>query len=331
MGKYLLFLVWGIVAIFLALASITSESSSSILAEVEPQRYAVSFPKAVRVKELYVVPGQQVKKGDPLIKVERPDLLLDVENQQKKIALLSSHLQKKELQMENNLYLNEIQYDLRKKDLENQIRRARFNIEQRKAMTAGMEKLNFAKDNLPSDSLIKESFNLLVIEKEGLEEEHYLKRQEIRSVFDLESSSIQAEIEQLEKEIALLEKEESELIRYARVDGAIGSIYVEIEELVPSYTNILSVYEDNPTVIRAFTNEHDPVHIESGAIVSVESTNRQYQIKGEIIEVGSRIIEYPQRLRTFDQKPSWGRELFIKIPEESKFLNGEKVFVILEK
>ena len=93
---------------------------------------------------------------------------------------------------------------------------------------------------------------------------------------------------------------------------------------------MLSVYENNPTIIRAFTNEHNNIDLVSGTEVLVESTNRQYKIKGTIVEIGSRIIEYPDRLRTFDQLPSWGREIFIQIPEESKFLNGEKVFVILD-
>ena len=71
--------------------------------------------------------------------------------------------------------------------------------------------------------------------------------------------------------------------------------------------------------------------IMSGDEVVVESTNRQYKIKGIVSEVGSRIIEYPNRLKGFREIEAYGRELFIKIPEESNFLNGEKVFVILNK
>lgn len=316
---------------FLLMISLTSGTSSAILAEVEPQRYAVSYPKAVRIKEVYVVPGQQVKKGDRLIKVERPDLLLDKESKQKKIDLLKSNLEKKELQKENKIYLNDIQFELRRSELKNQIQRLHLTINQQNHLKGELRKLNFAGGQENSaDSLMEKRLELLHIELGNLVQEHQVKKQEILSVFDLESSSLMAEVDQLEKEAELLQQEEQELIQYARVDGAIGNIYVEIEELVPPYTNLVSVYENNPTIIRAFTNEHEPLELKSGADVYIESTNRQYRIKGKIIEVGSRIIEYPQRLRTFDQMPSWGRELFIEIPEDSRFLNGEKVFVILE-
>lgn len=330
MGKYLLFIVCGLVAIFLGIASITSQSSSSILAEVEPQRYAVSFPKAVRVKEIYVVPGQQVKKGEPLIKVERPDLLLDRENQLRKIDLLTSNLEKKELQKDNKLYLNDISYDLQKQELENKIQQLKGRIAGQQKYSDRLNELKLT-DQASPDTILVQQLQVLEKEKVTVQREYNLKKQEIAALYDLEFSSVLAEIEQLKKELEVLKQEEQELIQYARVNGAIGNIYVEAEELVPAYTNLISVYEDNPTIIRAFTNEHESVKIESGMHVLVESTNRQYQIRGQVIEVGSRIIEYPQRLRTFDQRPSWGRELFIKIPEESKFLNGEKVFVILEK
>ena len=50
---------------------------------------------------------------------------------------------------------------------------------------------------------------------------------------------------------------------------------------------------------------------------------------GEITEIGSRIIEYPSRLQTYRDIPMYGRELFIKIPPENKFLSGERVFVTI--
>lgn len=316
-------------AVFLVIVSFTSEDSSSILAEVEPKRYAISFQKTVRIKELYVVPGERVKAGDPLVKVERPDLLLEKDNLLNKIALLKANLEKKQLQKSNKLYLNDLEFELKRKQLLNRIEELKLQIDQQNKLKAGFKKLNYESQN-KTDSLLNNSLKLLLNEKEILEQEYDLNTQEIKSVFDLETANTSAEVELLEKEVRLLEDEEKELIQYARVEGAIGSINVEVEELVPAYTSLLSVYENNPTVIRAFTNERYSVEITSGSDVYVESTNRQYKIKGKIIEVGSRIIQYPDRLRTFDQQPSWGREIFIEIPEESNFLNGEKVFVILQ-
>ena len=329
MKKYIFFIVWLILAVGLAFIAFNSEDSATILAEVEPRSYAVSFEKNVRIKELFVVPGEQVKKGDPLIKVERPDLLIEKENKLNKLALLKANLGKRNLQKENKLYLNDLEFDIKEKQLQNQIQETRTSLDQQKRIQEGFKKLDW-QNQIVIDSIRLSKLQLLEGEKELLTREYQLKRKEINSSYALEEANAQAEIELLDKEIQLLEQEEMELTQYARVSGAIGSIQVETDQLVPAYTNLLSVYENNPTVIRAFTNEHNEIELISGTEVMIESTNRQYKIKGTVIEVGSRIIQYPERLRTFDQMPSWGREIFIEIPQESKFLNGEKVFVILQ-
>jgi hypothetical protein len=78
-------------------------------------------------------------------------------------------------------------------------------------------------------------------------------------------------------------------------------------------------------------NEGYKYDLAVGQIVKVESTNRLYKTEGVISEIGSRIIEYPTRLRSNQNIPMWGRELFIKIPEQNNFLNGERVIVSLKK
>ncbi len=329
MKNHLLFIFWVCLTLVLAFVAFNSEDSAAILAEVEPNSYTISFQKTVRVKEIYVVPGQQVKTGDRLLKVERPDLLLEKENIANKIALLKSNQDKKELQKRNKQYLNDLEYDLKKKQLHTEIEEINITLDQRNKVLDDFKRLDIEYNSTP-DSILQNKLSLLKEENALLEREHNLRLREINSVFELEQTNTLAEINLLEKEINLLNEEEQELVQYARVDGAIGSINIELDQLVPSYTNMISVYENNPTIIRAFTNEHNNIELTSGDRVLVESTNRQYKIEGTIVEVGSRIIEYPDRLRTFDQLPSWGREIFIKIPEESKFLNGEKVFVILD-
>ena len=100
-------------------------------------------------------------------------------------------------------------------------------------------------------------------------------------------------------------------------------------ELVPPYQSILSIYSLNPTVIKAFINERGIAGLNVGAKVQVESTNRMYRISGEIIEIGSRITSYPQKLNVINGVNSYGQEIFVKISENNQFLNGEKVYVYI--
>ena len=74
-------------------------------------------------------------------------------------------------------------------------------------------------------------------------------------------------------------------------------------------------------------NEKNRYKLGVGDEVMVESSNRPYQINGKVIEIGSRITSYPARLLVDQDLRLWGQELFIEIPPENEFLNGEKVFV----
>ena len=181
------------------------------------------------------------------------------------------------------------------------------------------------------DDYLKLKLNALQNEQKNIEQQYKLDYQEARQLHQLELENLQNKIDQVNKEIEILRLEESELIQYSAINGAIGNISIEEGELAPPYETLLTLYEDNPTIIRALMSEQQNIAVRSGDEVTVESTNRKYKIKGKVLEVGSRVIEYPNRLRTFREVPMWGRELFIKIPDESEFLNGEKVFVILNK
>ena len=104
---------------------------------------------------------------------------------------------------------------------------------------------------------------------------------------------------------------------------------MQLNELVPPYQSILSIYSLNPTIIKAFVNERGMRGINVGANVEVESTNRMYKISGEIIEIGSRITSFPEKLNVINGVKSYGQEIFVKISENNKFLNGEKVYVYI--
>ncbi len=78
-------------------------------------------------------------------------------------------------------------------------------------------------------------------------------------------------------------------------------------------------------------NEGSKYSMEVGKQVMVESTNRKYSIEGRVSEIGARIVEYPNRLKANQNIPMWGQELFIKIPDDNKFLNGERVVVIIKE
>ncbi len=329
----LFYFVWLVVVVVLLLISyVFRDSRDTVVAVVEPQRIAVSFLKPVEVKEVFVIPGQDVKPGDKLIRVERPDLVLDIVKKENDL---------KSLMAEKKWAIEDVDKKLQVLEIENTTKRTKLeaDIGRLKAVLEGNKKLAREFGELANyhDTLNRYGADYFLLEISSLEREKQLLEKYYNAEIRRLNNSLQEKLElysikkeQMEDEIAELKQEQINLIQYAKTKGTVGNVYVEINELVPPYTTVISIYESNPTIIKAYMNEINKYPLDVGDKVQVESMNRYYHIEGEVIEVGSRIVEFPERLQPHGMLKEWGQEIFIQIPVENHFLNGERVFVVLE-
>jgi HlyD family secretion protein len=296
---------------------------------VEPQKSAISYQKAVRVLEIYVMPGQKVVPGDVLVKVERPDLILDVDRKKNQFN---------RLQIEKKMVEQKFSEKRKLLALEKEAKIQKLNAEKQQLLIIvdNNQKLTNQFGNLTgySDTIRTFGRSYYEIDLEAIDKEIDFILKQYQQTGNLEAQlygeelkTIQIQEKEIEQELQVLKEEEQELVKKANFAGTIGSINAQEGELLSPYSTILSVYDLNPTVIKAIMNEGYKYQAEVGQVVNIESTNRSYQIEGKIFEIGARIIEYPDRLKTNQNIPMWGQELFIKIPQENKFLNGERVFV----
>ncbi len=333
--KNLLIIFWvGVVILLFLLSLVFKNTDTAIVAQVEPMKKAISYHKAVRILEIYVMPGQKVAPGDLLVKVERPDMILDVERKKNDLYQLQIDKTTAEKKFFEKQKLLELGKELKTQKLA-------ASIEQLKVVVQNNQKLTDQFGSLTgySDTISRYGKSYYEIDMESMERElsflneQYVREKEVNYVlYNEELKSFQIREEELNHELAALEEEEQQLVKRAEINGTVGSISVQTGELLSPYSTILSIYELNPTVIKAIMNEgynYDDVKV--GQKVKVESTNRLYNIEGEISEIGSRIIEYPSRLKSNQRIQMWGRELFVKIPEQNNFLNGERVVVIITK
>jgi len=333
MLKRNLFVVFwvAIAAVLLFFSVFFRSSETAIVAQVEPVKKAVSYQKAVRILEIYVLPGQTVKSGDKLVKVEKQDLLLEIERkknqleiQRIEIAAAKSRIQEKlnTIEFEKTMGLNKVQADMD---------RLQLTIENNKKLSSQFGALTGYADSIITDNSYYElEWENLAAEKRDIIQKAEHNRTNATATYNEDMRAKLIKEQESQTELNSLMDEEKQLITFSDYNGTIGTVNVETGELLTPYTTIMTIYEDNPTVIKAVMNENYKYEIIIGQKVRVESTNRKYKIDGEITELGSRIIEYPSRLQTYRNIPMYGRELFIKIPKESKFLSGERVFVTIE-
>jgi hypothetical protein len=170
----------------------------------------------------------------------------------------------------------------------------------------------------------------------SLEQERALALSEIQIQIDLLEKELQApestikiRVARLERELNLLLAERNKLYVFAPVAGIIGSVNVKEGETASPYIPVITLHAQCPSYVKGFIHEnvHNRIAVGSQAEV-VSLADRSKRITGVVTGVGSRIVEFPVRLRRRPDIQVWGREVVIKIPEDNTLLLGEKVMVM---
>ena len=149
-------------------------------------------------------------------------------------------------------------------------------------------------------------------------------------VKELASISMPSQVQQkkLQGEIDYYKEEQGKLAIVAPYNGLIGNILCKEGENISAFTKLLNFYERKPTLVKGFVHESLLLQVKTGDRLLVSSTlHPDQKIRGEIIGLGSRIVEIPERLRKIPDFKTYGREVLIKIPNNNPFLQKEKVML----
>ena len=327
--RYLFIALWVLLVVFLITISSTFRNKTeAMVAVVESQVTAISFQKPVIIDKIFVVPGQEVRKGDTILKVKRPDLTLDIEKKENELQKLASQILQVTQEFESKKAL--IQIDTQAKLKRRQLDLAELNTKLVRQNEVAMRlggKVQVGDQSTFYDTLTQ--VKISSIKEEIIATKSYtakeLERLKLRMLDEKQILEKDAELVQME--LLALNAEYDLLNKVAIGNGIVGTVNVQLDELVPPYTNLISIYERNPTLIKAYMNEKITYQIDPGAEVEVVSENRLYRISGVVRELGARVVSYPNKIQPANHVRSYGQEIFIDISEDNRFLNGEKVFV----
>ena len=330
-SDWLLYIVWVIVLVLVLIFTSTHElESTSFFGITETREIVISSESSIEVKRINVVEGQSVNQGQLLAELISPDLTIKINQISHQLDELKAQkgVNKNELiskisqlRAENEATISEINNQIRQ--LENQ-----YNIN--KALTSELKSI----PNVERTDDLKAS-NPILIEIENLKQELALKINPIniridliQGVLDASESPIEIQVERLEKELDLLELGKDNLTIYAQISGIIGSVNYKSGEKVAPHNPILTLHTKNPSLIKGYIYEDVYTQISVGMKVNVTSmTDSKTKITGTVVGVGSRIVEYPVRLRKHPVIQQWGREIIIKIPSINPLILGEKVLI----
>ncbi len=334
MKSKLFYIAIVLIAILLLVFSLSSmESSEAIMAEVESQKTAISFGKPVQIRALHVTDGQKVKTGQVLLEVSRPDLILDRERLENDRQRELASRKKQVSEHKSKLTLLDIDVNGKIKRLQSQIAQLQAEIRADKNTYSSLLALAGADSSqLPVNE--ERNIRLASLENDiqSLEKYRTSERRRLNVILEENLSTIDLELNIIEREMATLKLEEASLKQVAPFDGTVSNVNSQLLELVPPYQTILSLFEERPSTIKAHLNLESGYGVEVGQRVNVESAARTYTVEGEIVEIGSRIISYREPGSPLSTPPLYGRELFVKLPPDNTFLYGEQVYVfIIEK
>ena len=302
-------------------------SSFSNIGIAYAKEYKISSEKSGLVKNIHVVPGQEVKAGDLLVEMENAALEIAIAKLSTKVESL-----KKEKLEKNSLVQSRIAYlkaegGIKMEDLQSQIQQIVSEQELNRRLTGQY----VLEGKAPASTPAKEDPNALQIssleEKKklygqaiGIRIEDYLKDHQATLLV------LENEINLNERELELLLNEKAKLNKYATDKGVVKSVFVRSGEEVEAFSAMISVNPRHPSTVVAYVVGPKGREVAVGETVKVSAYNNKFESMGEVIGFGS-IVELPEILQKSTAIKAFGKEVFIKIPEENGFANGEKVLI----
>lgn len=295
------------------------------IAETEPQM--LNFDHDIAVREVRVRVGDLVKKGDTLAIFTRADLDKAETEQRGEIRQTEA-----ERTGEHDIFEKEKRYVAARQqakiaELRTQIRVLRMEDSLQTIFRKSIyDDLKVAPENRVAAAEIAS------LEKEiaQLEAE---TREEIRLLDTRQTANLQlaqAKNQQAQAEISFVQSERDRLLLIAPMDGYVEDIFFSRNSLVPAHRDLIKINPRQPNKIIGFIHENAEVPFSLGQEVELASAARPtVRVRGKIIGSNPKMTELPLRLRKFIELRSWGREVFIQLPESNEFFISEKILISL--
>ncbi|KPA17174.1 Fusaric acid resistance protein [Candidatus Magnetomorum sp. HK-1] len=330
-----LYLLWFFAVIFIVFFSNREQlETHQFFGIAESNEVIVNFEKSVEIKKIYVVPGQKVTKGMLLVELDQPELTLTLNEIRHQLSeyTLQQKIEKKEIQTQiKELIAQKI---AKTNAIHSEIKQLQSQHALNKRLTAELKSIIQTSD-VSKETEKKFISSPIKLKIESLKEELNFSIQQIdikikalKSTLYSDKNPLTAKKASLKKEIELLTTAKEKLLIYSESIGIIGSIHFKRGEKVSPFDTILTIYTQSPSYVKGYIHENVYNRISVDKLVTISSlTGKNVQSDGIVVGVGSRIIEFPERLRKRPETKIWGREVQIKILENNEFLLEEKVVI----
>lgn len=327
-----LFFAWIVAFIALVIISVINKGESTKFYGIaETMEIVVNSENSVVIKKIHVVQGQMISEGDTIIELDRPELtrqITEITHQINELtALKLANISSSRSQIE----LLKAQQATKINVIESEIIQLEAKYKLNKKLASQLQSIN--SDSRETDkNIINNPIKLKITSlKEELElvlNPSQLRIDRLKNQMWKDGTPVKIQVENLEDELKLLHEEKEKLTIFAQIEGRIGSVNFKELENVSPFKPIITMHTKSPSYIEGYIHENVYNKVFAGQKVLVSSlADRHNKTRGIVVGVGSRIVDYPERLRKRLDIPIWGREISIKISQNNAFLLGEKVLI----
>ncbi len=293
----------------------------------ESKEKSLNFPFPVQIKNLYVVVGQKVTKGEKLAEVTRVNINSRLSTIDYKINEL---IAKKRVKKENiyaQLDAVELKESQELSQLNFQIRELKKKENTNKKLLEAIQTDQVDYDN---NSLLHIKIKSIQKKRDDLINLYELKKSNILSSLQNITKPIEEQIKDLQHKKVLLEKDNSTIAIYAPYDGDIGNVHYKTNQAAKAFSPIITIHPLYPSYVTGYIHEDIPANLKINQEVIIQPLSQLYKeeasLKGRIKSISTRIVNFPLRLKKYKIVPLWGYKVLIEIPKNSLKL-GQKVSI----
>ena len=323
----MVFWILGVV-ILVGLSWFYQGETTTFYGVAEASETAVSIESPVEILSIPVVPGVKVRQGDTLVRLRRPELALRISELARELEGVAGKASETTSTIDRQVADIRAGLESRRNQLQFEIQNLTNERNRNRELASRLKSL----PRIPAQSDTADAMLLRInsLQRE-LDMAQATAQQKINMLLGSQGTqqrSGKVERVSLEEEMSLLRTEESRLVICSREDAIVGSVNFHVGEKVSPFTPILTLSPQSPTLVKGYIHEKVYNRIAMGdSVVVISANERSGEVRGEVVGVGARIVEFPVRLRKIPELLVWGREVTIRIPGANHFLLGEMVSI----
>ena len=294
------------------------------IAETEPR--ILNFDHDLSVREVFIKAGDKIKAGDTLAIFHRAELDENEFSQYREMvtnetaraaerAILEK--EKEVVQARLNVDIRELAIDIKLLQTEDSIMMVyRGNL--------------YGQSTPVQNRVIKERIEGLQKQMEDLKHEAEEELLVLSAKISATDQIAAEKANKLKGQLTMIATERERLVLISPINGYVEDVYFSVNAMIPAHKDLVKINPDTPNKIIGFIHETNEVPLSIGSNVEMTSFNRPGIVSTGLTVGGNpKMTELPLRLRKFIDLRSWGREVYISIPDTNSFFISEKVNITL--